>query len=77
MLPNLLSSNLCSLNPGVERFAFSVFFDMTEEGEILLSEGKILLSEGKILLSEGKLNFPSFLNININININIYMYFHI
>lgn len=35
MLPRLLCENLCSLNPGVERLAFSVFFNMRENGEIL------------------------------------------
>ena len=28
MLPRLLSENLCSLNPNVERLAYSVFFKM-------------------------------------------------
>lgn len=35
MLPRLLCEKLCSLNPGVERLAFSVFFLMKENGEIL------------------------------------------
>lgn len=35
MLPRLLCENLCSLNPGVERLAFSCFFEITEDGEIL------------------------------------------
>lgn len=35
MLPRLLCENLCSLNPGVERLAFSCFFEMKEDGEIL------------------------------------------
>ena len=30
MLPRLLCENLCSLNPGVERLAFSIFFQMNE-----------------------------------------------
>lgn len=38
MLPRLLCENLCSLNPGVERLAFSVFFYMKESGEILWKE---------------------------------------
>lgn len=38
MLPALLSENLCSLNPGVERLAFSVFFKIKENGEILWNE---------------------------------------
>lgn len=35
MVPELLSSNLCSLRGGVERFAFSCFWEMTRDGEIL------------------------------------------
>lgn len=34
MLPSRLSENICSLNPGVDRMAFSVFFTMTGSGEI-------------------------------------------
>ena len=35
MLPRMLCENLCSLNPGVERLAFSVFFYIRKNGEIL------------------------------------------
>jgi len=35
MLPRLLCENLCSLNPGVERLAFSVFFYITKDGKVL------------------------------------------
>ena len=35
MVPELLSSNLCSLRGGVERFAFSCVWEMTEQAEIL------------------------------------------
>lgn len=35
MLPRILCENLCSLNPGVERLAFSVFFYITRDGEVL------------------------------------------
>ncbi|KAG2498028.1 hypothetical protein HYH03_003789 [Edaphochlamys debaryana] len=34
MLPPLLCEELCSLNPGVERLAFSVVWDMDEQGTI-------------------------------------------
>lgn len=34
MLPNKLSNGLCSLNPGEDRYAFSVMFDMAESGRI-------------------------------------------
>ncbi len=35
MLPSRLSEQICSLNPGVDRMAFSVFFTMKESGEVL------------------------------------------
>eukprot|EP01017_Pseudomicrothorax_dubius_P032938 TRINITY_DN4362_c0_g1_i1.p1 TRINITY_DN4362_c0_g1~~TRINITY_DN4362_c0_g1_i1.p1 ORF type:complete len:766 (+),score=219.73 TRINITY_DN4362_c0_g1_i1:205-2502(+) len=35
MLPRLLCENLCSLNPAVERLAFSIFFWMNSKGEVL------------------------------------------
>jgi DIS3-like exonuclease 2 len=35
MLPRLLCENLCSLNPGVERLAFSIFFQINEQGELV------------------------------------------
>jgi len=35
MLPHLLSQNLCSLNPGVEKFTFSCFFYVKEDGTVL------------------------------------------
>ncbi|CAK9138475.1 unnamed protein product [Ilex paraguariensis] len=35
MLPSLLSENLGSLNPGVDRLAFSIFWDINLAGEVL------------------------------------------
>nr|XP_026694724.1 DIS3-like exonuclease 2 [Ciona intestinalis] len=35
MLPRLLCEELCSLNPGTERLAFSVVWNITEQGKIL------------------------------------------
>lgn len=35
LLPPLLSENLCSLNPGVDRLAFSIFWDINPAGEVL------------------------------------------
>lgn len=35
MVPELLSSNLCSLRGGVERFAFSCIWEMDEEANVL------------------------------------------
>lgn len=34
MLPSRLSEKVCSLNPGVDRMAFSVFFNITKSGEV-------------------------------------------
>ncbi|WP_167599335.1 ribonuclease R [Chlorobaculum sp. 24CR] len=34
MLPSRLSEKVCSLNPGVDRMAYSVFFNITESGEV-------------------------------------------
>ncbi len=38
MLPSRLSEQICSLNPGVDRMAFSVFFKMKASGEVLQHE---------------------------------------
>ena len=35
MLPRLLCEELCSLNPGVERFAFSAMWQLDEDGEVV------------------------------------------
>ncbi|KAH6789086.1 hypothetical protein C2S51_004092 [Perilla frutescens var. frutescens] len=35
MLPPMLSDNLASLNPGVDRLAFSIIWDMNSAGEVL------------------------------------------
>ncbi|XP_060198062.1 DIS3-like exonuclease 2 isoform X2 [Lycium barbarum] len=35
MLPPLLSENLASLNPGVDRLAFSIFWDINQSGEFI------------------------------------------
>jgi ribonuclease R len=34
MLPSRLSETVCSLNPGVDRMAFSIFFTLTASGEV-------------------------------------------
>lgn len=38
MLPARLSEQICSLNPGVDRMAFSVFLTLTPDGEVLKHE---------------------------------------
>lgn len=35
MIPDLLSSNLCSLRSKVDRFAFSAMFEMTPDAKIV------------------------------------------
>ncbi|KAM4069916.1 hypothetical protein ACB094_12G126100 [Castanea mollissima] len=35
MLPPMLSENLCSLNPGVDRLAFSIFVDINYVGDVV------------------------------------------
>ena len=38
MLPPQLSENLCSLNPGIDRFAFTIEWELTPEGQIVNEE---------------------------------------
>lgn len=38
MLPRVLSENICSLNPGKDRLAFSVMFKLTRDGKLIESE---------------------------------------
>lgn len=38
MLPPMLSEELCSLVPGKDRLAFSVFFTIAEDGRVLKSQ---------------------------------------
>lgn len=38
MLPDRLSSNLCSLRGGEERFAFSVLWELTPDGDVISQE---------------------------------------
>lgn len=35
MLPPVLSENVCSLNPGVDRLAFSIFWDLNSSGNVV------------------------------------------
>jgi DIS3-like exonuclease 2 len=53
MLPRLLCEELCSLNPGVDRLAFSIIWEMDSTGEIQSTwTGKT------IICSCGKLSYP-------------------
>ena len=55
MLPHLLCENLCSLNPKVERLAFSVFFKMDVNGRLIEEEKPIV--KKSVIKSVGKLNY--------------------
>lgn len=53
MLPRLLCEELCSLNPGVDRLAFSIEWTMTEDGIV-----KDTWAGRSIIRSCGKLSYP-------------------
>lgn len=53
MLPRRLCEDLCSLNPDVERFSFSVVFEMDQNGKII---GKPWYGRG-IIMSAAKLSY--------------------
>ena len=54
MLPKILSDNLCSLNSGVDRLAFSVFFKINHMGERVDRDPRI---EKTIIKSKIKLSY--------------------
>jgi DIS3-like exonuclease 2 len=53
MLPRLLCEELCSLNPGVDRLAFSIIWEMDSSGKI-----KSTWAGRTIICSCGKLSYP-------------------
>ncbi|KAI3425159.1 hypothetical protein D9Q98_008930 [Chlorella vulgaris] len=53
MLPRLLCEELCSLNPGVDRLAFSVVWDMSADGDILST-----WAGRSVICTCGKLAYP-------------------
>ncbi|GKT37181.1 hypothetical protein ADUPG1_010020, partial [Aduncisulcus paluster] len=55
MIPDFLSNNLCSLNPLVPRFTFSVVWKMTELGEVI---GEVEYKRG-IIESMARLDYES------------------
>ncbi|XP_071174781.1 exosome complex exonuclease RRP44-like isoform X2 [Mytilus edulis] len=57
MVPELLSSNLCSLRSNVERFAFSVLWEMTKEAEIVKIDftKSIILSKASLTYAEAQM----------------------
>ncbi len=66
MLPARLSEQICSLNPGVDRIAFSVFITMTEQGEVrkhefhktvIHSKRRFAYEDVEVILKKGKGDF--------------------
>ncbi len=54
MLPARLSEQICSLNPGVDRMAFSIFFKMKTNGEVIEHEfAKTVINSKKRFTYEG------------------------
>ncbi len=48
MLPEILSNDLCSLNPNVDRLTFSIIFEINKEGKILKEWiGKTIINSDK------------------------------
>ena len=56
MVPELLSSNLCSLRGNVERFAFSCVWEMNEKAEILTTKfhKSIIKSQGAMTYEQAQ-----------------------
>ncbi|KAK3581182.1 hypothetical protein CHS0354_024716 [Potamilus streckersoni] len=57
MVPDLLSSNLCSLRSNVERFAFSVLWEMNHDAEIIKTEftKSIINSKASLTYAEAQM----------------------
>ena len=64
MLPEILSSTLCSLQPGEDRLTFSAVFRMTDEGRVLStwfgksvikSASKLAYAHAQTAIETGKL----------------------
>ena len=65
MVPDLLSSNLCSLRGGVERFAFSCIWEMDHQAKVLnkrfhksviKSKRAMTYEEAQIMIDDSSLN---------------------
>lgn len=74
MLPDLLSSNLCSLRGGEERFAFSVIWELTEDGEIIdvrycksiiRSRAALTYAEAQMRIDDKTMNDPITLSLRL------------
>ncbi|GFU03397.1 exosome complex exonuclease RRP44 [Nephila pilipes] len=74
MVPELLSSNLCSLRGNEERFAFSVIWEMTSEAKILRSSffKSIIKSKAALTYAEAQLRIDDkSLNDDITISLRL------
>ncbi|KAK5968788.1 DIS3 exosome endoribonuclease and 3'-5' exoribonuclease [Trichostrongylus colubriformis] len=72
MLPEMLSSNLCSLRGGEERYAFSVIWTMTSDAEILDTKyHKSLICSKAALTYEKAQEFIDDLNLNDDVTIGL------
>ncbi|KAI6042332.1 hypothetical protein EDC04DRAFT_3058671 [Pisolithus marmoratus] len=74
MLPSLLGTNLCSLRAGVERLAFSVIWELTEDANIvnvrftksvISSKAAFEYSEAQMRLDDSTLNDPLTVSIRL------------
>lgn len=74
MLPSLLGTNLCSLRSGVERLAFSVIWELTEDADIvnvrftksvISSKASFEYSEAQMRLDDTNLTDPLTLSIRL------------
>ena len=74
MLPKLLGENLCSLRSNVDRFAFSVIWEMNENAEIvsvdftksiILSKASLTYGEAQLRIDDPLMNDPLTKNLRI------------
>lgn len=72
MVPDLLSSNLCSLRCDVFRFAFSVLWEMTEDAEIIKTDftKSIILSKASLTYGEAQCKIDD-VNANDNLTLSL------
>lgn len=56
MIPDLLSSNLCSLRSEVDRFAFSAVFEMSQDAKIVSTKyhKSIIRSKASLTYAEAQ-----------------------
>ncbi len=59
MLPRVLSENLCSLNPNVDRLTISCFFNVNKSGQIITNDLNPPRIVKSIIRSCSKLRFSN------------------